>query len=387
MSQLEAEVDAPILMLDLAAQRRAIGPVMDQRIAAVLDHGKFISGPEVQELEETLAARAGVEHVVSCGNGTDALQLVLMAWGIGPGDAVFVPSFTFTATAEVVSLLGATPIFCDVREDTYNLDVVSLESAIDAVLAEGGLCPRAVIPVDLFGRPADYPSIHTVAERHGMRVLADAAQSFGAALDGKPVGSLAEATATSFFPAKPLGCYGDGGAVFTDDDALAAVLRSLRVHGKGTSKYDTVRIGMNSRLDTLQAAILLAKLTVFDEEIQTRQDIARRYLQNLAPAQCFEPPLSHFSAWAQFTVRISSSVGRKDVATALRSAGIPTAIYYPCALHDQPAFSGNRSAEPVLPRSRSLAGRVLSLPMHAYLRGADVDRVSEAVLEWCRRAE
>ena len=381
MSQLDAEGDAPILMLDLAAQRRAIGPVMDQRIAAVLDHGKFISGPEVQELEETLAARAGVRHVVSCGNGTDALQLVLMAWGIGPGDAVFVPSFTFTATAEVVSLLGATPIFCDVREDTYNLDVASLESSTDAVLAEGRLCPRAVIPVDLFGLPADYPAIHTVAERHGLRVLADAAQSFGATLDGKPVGSLAEATATSFFPAKPLGCFGDGGAVFTDDDALAEVLRSLRVHGKGSDKYDTVRVGINSRLDTLQAAVLLAKLEVFDAEIEARHTAAERYIDGLTGLAGVDTPLRQHSAWAQFTIRVSHpTLARDTLAARLRDRGIPTAIYYPRALHDQPAYSSDDLMVDC-PRSRQLADSVLSLPMHPHLGFATVGRIVEGLRE------
>lgn len=371
----------PIVMLDLAAQRRAIGPVMDQRIAAVLEHGKFISGPEVQELEEALAARAGVRHVVSCGNGTDALQLVLMAWGISPGDAVFVPSFTFTATAEVVSLLGATPIFCDVREDTFNLDVTSLEAAIEAVRVEGRLCPRAIIPVDLFGLAADYPAIHAVAERHGLRVLADAAQSFGASLDEKPVGSLAEVTATSFFPAKPLGCYGDGGAVFTDDDELASIMRSIRVHGKGTDKYDTVRIGVNSRLDTLQAAILLAKLTVFDAEISARQEVAIRYSDGLGSVGSVHAPLRDVSAWAQYTVRVDHpALSRDDIAGRLAKAGVPTAVYYPRALHDQPAYADADRKGEGCATATALASSVLSLPMHPYLDVASCERVIEAVV-------
>ena len=375
----QSPVDVPIQMLDLDAQRRAIGPVMDQRIQRVLDHGKFIMGPEVQELEETLAARAGVSHVVACGNGTDALQLVLMAWEIGPGDAVFVPSFTFTATAEVVALLGATPVFCDVREDTYNLDATSLEVAVAAVITAGSLTPRVVIPVDLFGLPADYPSIHSVAQRYGLRVLADAAQSFGAHLEGQPVGSLAEATATSFFPAKPLGCYGDGGAVFTDDDGLADVLRSLRVHGKGTDKYDTVRIGVNSRLDTIQAAVLLAKLTVFDDEIAARERIAGRYSASFVELHGVELPPSDPSSWAQYTVRVAGN-RRDDMAECLRRVGIPTAVYYPRALHDQPAYAGIGLQGAPSPRvSSAIADGVLSLPVHPYLNEEAVERVALAV--------
>lgn len=359
-----------ILMLDVEAQRRAIGPAMDERIQRVLGHGRFIMGPEVQELEEALAERVGVAHVVTCGNGTDALQLVLMAWGIGPGDAVFVPSFTFTATAEVVALLGATPVLCDVLKDTYNLDVASLEEAVLAVLADGRLTPRAVIPVDLFGLPADYPSIQGVADRYGLRVLADAAQSFGATLDGRPVGSLAEVTATSFFPAKPLGCFGDGGAVFTDDPELAAVMRSIRVHGKGTDKYDTVRLGINSRLDTIQAAILLAKLTVFDAEIDARQVLATRYSDDLEGADWIDPPLRQASAWAQYTVRFSHpSMSRSDIAQFLAAAGIPTAVYYPRALHDQTAFAGAPAVDACATATR-LAASVLSLPMHPYLESS-----------------
>jgi dTDP-4-amino-4,6-dideoxygalactose transaminase len=370
--------DAPLVMLDLDAQREAIGPVMEQRIGEVLRHGQFILGPEVKELEEVLAARAGVRHVVTCGNGTDALQIVLMAWGIGPGDAVFVPSFTFTATAEVVALLGATPIFCDVHQDTFNLDVQSLTDAIDAVLAEGVLVPRAVIPVDLFGLPADYPAIQAVAARYGLRVLGDAAQSYGATLDGRPVGSLAEATATSFFPAKPLGCYGDGGAVFTDDDDLAAVLRSIRVHGKGTDKYDTVRIGLNSRLDTLQAAILLAKLTVFDDEIAARQEVAARYTDHLDSVQGLATPSRAPSAWAQYTIRIPG--GRRDeIGQALKNQGVPTAVYYPRALADQPAFRRGNTQPRQTPKSTAAALEVISLPMHPYLTERQAEVVSQAV--------
>lgn len=353
---------------------------MDERISRVLEHGMFILGPEVTALEQALAERAGVAHVVTCGNGTDALQLVLMSWGIGPGDAVFVPSFTFTATAEVVALLGATPVFCDVREDTYNLDAAGLSAAIESVVAEGRLVPRAVIPVDLFGLPADYPALREVAERHRIRILADAAQSYGAAQAGVPVGALAEATATSFFPAKPLGCYGDGGAVFTDDDDLAALMRSIRVHGKGVDKYDTVRVGINSRLDTLQAAVLLAKLTVFDAEIEARQRIAAQYSGSLAQLGSIGLPPSDPSAWAQYTIRITD-VQRDGVAERLKAAGIPTAVYYPRALHDQPAYAGAPVDRAPVPTVASrLAASVLSLPMHPYLSESDVDRVVEAIV-------
>lgn len=370
--------EAPITMLDLDAQRRAIGTVMEERIQRVLDHGRFIMGPEVQELEEALAARAGVSHVVTCGNGTDALQLVLMAWGIGPGDAVFVPSFTFTATAEVVALLGATPVFCDVREDSYNLDAASLKVSVETVIAEGSLTPRVVIPVDLFGLPADYPAVQEVVERYGLRVLADAAQSFGAARGKTCVGALADATATSFFPAKPLGCYGDGGAVFTDDADLAALMRSIRVHGKGTDKYDTVRVGVNSRLDTIQAAVLLAKLTVFDAEIYARQRIAASYSTSFVGLDGVGLPPSDPSAWAQYTVRIARN-RRDDIAARLGREGIPTAVYYPRALHDQPAYAGGgirRAPVPLV--SSALADSVLSIPMHPYLGEEARERVSRA---------
>lgn len=375
-----AELREPIVMLDLEAQRRAIGPVMDERIQRVLEHGKFIMGPEVEELEEALAVRAGVAHVVTCGNGTDALQLVLMAWGIGPGDAVFVPSFTFTATAEVVALLGATPVFCDVHANTYNLDVASLEAAIRSVLIDGRLIPKAVIPVDLFGLPADYPEILRVADRHGLRVLADAAQSFGATLDGRPVGSLAEATATSFFPAKPLGCYGDGGAVFTDNADLADVLRSLRVHGKGSDKYDTVRVGVNSRLDTLQAAVLLAKLTVLDDEVRTRSSTALIYCESIRQTDSLQGPTLGASAWANFTLQVQIG-DRSGFEHLLAERCISSVVYYPKPLHLQPAFSETREEALVrpCPISEQLALSVLSVPIHPYLGGQQVARVIDAL--------
>lgn len=370
-----------IPMLDLDAQRRAIGPVLDTRIRAVLDHGQFILGPEVMELEAELARRSGVQQVVTCGNGTDALQIVLMAWGVGPGDAVFVPSFTFTATAEVVALLGATPVFCDVRADSYNIDVDDLAAAVETVLEAGILTPKAVIAVDLFGLPADYSTIRGVADRYGLRVLADAAQSYGATRNGKPVGVLADATATSFFPAKPLGCYGDGGAVLTDDEDLAALLRSIRVHGKGSDKYDNVRVGLNSRLDTLQAAVLLAKLVVFDRELEARKSLAAHYSEAFLALEGIAIPSSEPSAWAQYTIAVHSTK-RDGLVEHLRRSGVSTAIYYPRALHEQPAYVNEHArSSRSLSVSTRLAESVLSLPMHPYVSLDAANRVIEALQE------
>lgn len=362
-----------LAFIDLKAQRLQLGDRVDRNLARVLEHGKFIMGPEVHELEQRLAQRAGVTHVVTCSSGTDALLLPLLAWGIGRGDAVFVPSFTFTATAEVVALLGATPVFCDVEPHTFNLDPDSLQAAIDEVTRTAELKPRVVIPVDLFGQPADYPDIERIAAAAELRVLADAAQSFGATLDGRPVGSFGAATATSFFPAKPLGCFGDGGAVFTNDDHLASVMRSLRVHGKGTDKYDTVRIGLNARLDTLQAAVLLAKLEIFDDELRRRRDVADRYTRGLRE-YASTPPVGpdRSSTWAQLTIRLPD---RDRVAGDLRGSGVPTAVYYPQPLHRQPAFRGARLAPAGCPVSEFLSHEVLSLPMHPYLTGPDQDHV------------
>jgi dTDP-4-amino-4,6-dideoxygalactose transaminase len=346
----------------------------------VLEHGKFIMGPEVAELETRLGALAGARHAISCASGTDALALVLMAWGIGPGDAVFVPSFTFVATAEVVAWVGATPVFVDVLPDTFNMDPASLESAIGATPGHG-LTPRAVIPVDLFGQPADYGRLLPVAARHGLKVLADTAQGFGASLHGKPTGNFGEATATSFFPAKPLGCYGDGGAVFTDDDASAETIRSIRIHGQGRDKYENVRIGINGRLDTLQAAILLEKLAVFADEIAARGRVAGRYHAGLAEVAVV-PALMEgaTSVWAQYTVRLAD---RERVAAALKAAGVPTAIYYPIPLHRQQGYAHYPAAPGGLPVSERLAGEVLSLPMHPYLEEATQERIIAALCAAC----
>ncbi|MGH9005757.1 MAG: DegT/DnrJ/EryC1/StrS family aminotransferase, partial [Acidimicrobiia bacterium] len=344
----------------------------------VLAHGQFILGPEVEELEARLAALSGVPAAVTCSSGTDALLLALMAWEVGPGDAVFVPAFTFAATAEVAALVGATPVFADVSPDTFNLDPDSLVAAVEVATA-AGLRPAAVIPVDLFGQPADYPAIGKVAAEVGVPVLADGAQSFGASLGGRRVGSLAAATTLSFFPSKPLGAYGDGGAVLTADQGLADRLRSLRAHGKGADRYDHVRIGINARLDTLQAAVLLAKLDVFEAEIAARAEVAQRYSQ-LLDGEVGVPRVAETatSVWAQYTVVVE---GRKAVIAHLGGRGIATAVHYPIPLHRQPAFAGCPTAAPDLEVSQWLAERVLSLPMHPYLAPEEQDRVVAALRE------
>jgi len=371
---------AQIPFNDLRTQRARLGARLDAAIRRVVDHGAYILGPEVQELEARLAAFAGVNHCITCANGTDALALVLMAQGIKPGDAVFVPAFTFVATAEVVAWLGATPVFVDVLADTFNLDPASLAAAIPTA-AQQGLKPRAVIPVDLFGQPADYRAILPIAERHGLFVLADAAQSFGATLDNRRTGGFGIATATSFFPAKPLGCYGDGGAVLTDDAALAELLRSLRMHGQGSNKYDNVRVGMNGRLDTIQAAILLEKLEIFDDEISARQRVAERYTERFGGTVTV-PRLTSgaTSVWAQYTI---VSDRRDRIQAECKVAGIPTAIYYPLALTQQTGYRHYPSAPGGVPRSEWLSQRVLSLPMHPYLDEATQDRIAAAVRAAC----
>jgi dTDP-4-amino-4,6-dideoxygalactose transaminase len=367
----------PIPFIDVAAQRRRLGRSVDEAIARVLGHCQFILGPEVRALEVKLAEFCGARHVVSCASGTDALVLVLMAQGIGPGDAVICPSFTFTATAEVVVLVGATPVFADVEQASFNLDPASLKLAC-AAAREAGLRPKAVIPVDLFGQPADYDRIMPVAEAEGLFVLDDAAQAFGATYKNRRVGALAPATATSFFPAKPLGCYGDGGAVITEDEELAQVLRSLRVHGEGSGKYDCVRVGLNGRLDTIQAAVLMEKLRIFPEEILARERVARRYSAGLADVATIPRLASGSSSvWAQYTIRLAS--GRRDgLAAALKAQGIPTAIHYPVPLHRQQPYQRFPLALGGAPVSERLAEEVISLPMHAYLDESTQDRIIEA---------
>jgi dTDP-4-amino-4,6-dideoxygalactose transaminase len=371
--------DKPIPFIDVAAQRRRLGSAIDDAVGRVLTHCQFIQGPEVRALEADLAAFCGAKHVIGCASGTDALLLVLLAWEIGPGDAVICPAFTFHATAEQVALLGATPVFADVEADTFNIDPASLERAIGTAKARG-LKPRAVIPVDLFGLPADHDAIAAIAEQHGLLVLDDAAQSFGALYRGRKLGKLATATATSFFPAKPLGCYGDGGAVFTDDDALAARVKSLRVHGESpTDKYDALRIGVTGRLDTIQAAVLIEKLKIFPEEIVARQAVAARYAEGLADV-AITPRTGNesTSVWAQYTIRLAP--GRRDaLGAALKAEGIPTAIYYAKPLHRQAAYRDFPVVDGGLPVCEQLAEEVISLPMHAYLEPAVQDRVIAAV--------
>ena len=354
-----------IPFIDLNAQYRQIEEEVRSNIDRVLSHGQFIMGPEVKELEDALARFVGVKHAISCSSGTDALLMPLMAYGVGPGDAVFTTTFTFVATAEVVSLLGATPVFVDIDSRTFNIAPESLAAAIEQTRASGALRPRGVITVDLFGLPADFDAIRPIAAAHGLFVLEDAAQSFGATYKGRNVGTLGDVAATSFFPAKPLGCYGDGGAIFTDDDDLAARLKSIRVHGQGSDKYNNVRIGINGRLDTLQAAILLPKLGIFPRELEMRQTVAKRYSAGLGNVvETPYVPEESTSAWAQYSVLTNDRAG---VQGALKEAGIPTAIYYPKPLHRQDAYAHLLPEEARYPNSEAAAERILSLPFHPYL--------------------
>jgi dTDP-4-amino-4,6-dideoxygalactose transaminase len=362
--------------IDLAAQREHLGDSVERAIAAVLKHGQFVLGPEVTELERQLEAFCGARYCITCANGTDALLLALMAEGIGPGDAVFVPAFTFVATVEVAVLAGATPIFVDIRRDTFNLDVESLEAAIGEAKRRG-LKPTCVIPVDLYGQPADYAAIAELAAAHGMLVIGDAAQSFGASLNGKKVGTLAAYTATSFYPSKPLGGYGDGGAVFTDDDDRAARLRALRNHGKGPDRPDAEYVGLNSRLDSIQAAILLEKLRLFPGEIPARQERADRYNRGLETVtETPELMAGATSVWAQYTIVTDD---RDGLAKACREAGVPTAIHYASALNCLPPYREMPTPPAGVPQAEWLAKRVISLPMHPYLDDAGQDLIIDTV--------
>jgi dTDP-4-amino-4,6-dideoxygalactose transaminase len=367
----------PIPFIDVAAQRRRLGPAIDAAVARVLNHCQFILGPEVKTFETELAAFCGARHVVTCASGTDALVLALRAMGVGFGDAVLCPSFTFCATAEVAALVGATPVFVDVDATTFNIDAEHIEGAV-AAAEEAGLKPKAIIPVDLFGLPADHSAIAATAKAASLLVLDDAAQGFGATYNNRRLGTFGQMTATSFFPAKPLGCYGDGGAVMTDDDGLADALRSLRVHGQGSDKYDNVSIGLASRLDTIQAAVLIEKLKIFPDEIDARNTVARRYNEELADIAAVPTvPAGSTSVWAQYTIRVSSA--RRDaVAAALKSEGIPTAIYYPIPLHRQLAYKHYPVGKGGVAASDRLASEVISLPMHAYLDVATQDRIIDA---------
>lgn len=376
--------------IDLQAQQKKIYDKILNNIQTVLKHGQYILGPEIRELETALGEYVGVKHAVSCSSGTDALLMALMAYGVGPGDAVFTTPFTFVATAEVISLLGAIPVFVDIERDTFNIDPEGLERAIIALekkdssihpLPKGyeEITPKGIIPVDLFGQPADYERINALASKKGLFVIEDAAQSFGAEYRGKKACSLANVGATSFFPAKPLGCYGDGGMVFTDDDGLYESLTSIRVHGKGSDKYDNIRIGINGRCDTLQAAILLAKFELFPEEIGLRQEVAKRYNDFLAHESIRTPSVKEgsLSAWAQYSL-VS---GKKDaILGTLKKAGIPTAIYYPKPLHLQGAYRYLGHTPGDFPISEEIAGTIFSLPMHPYLAEQEQKNIADVIL-------
>ncbi|TVQ34733.1 MAG: DegT/DnrJ/EryC1/StrS family aminotransferase [Geminicoccaceae bacterium] len=365
----------PLPFIDLQAQRARIAPAVEAAVLKVVREGRYILGPEVQELERELAAYCGAKHCLTCASGTDALALFLMAKGLRTGDAVICPTFTFAATAEVVAWLGASPVFADIDPDTFCLDPASVERAIATAKAEG-LQPRGIIAVDLFGHPADYDRLLPIAEAHGLWLMDDAAQGFGATYRGTKLGTFGDFTATSFFPAKPLGCYGDGGAVFFEDDALVEVLTSLRVHGQGQDKYDNVRIGMNGRMDTIQCAVVLEKLKIFDDEIEARNRIAQRYTEGLAElAKVPTLAADCTSIWAQYTLVLPTGTDRPALQARLSAAGIPTAVYYGKPMHRQTAYARFPVAGNGLPVAEDYAARVISLPMHAYLADEDQDRI------------
>ena len=382
--------------IDLAAQQSRIRTKIEERIATVLDHGKYVMGPEIHELERTLAEHAGVKYATGCASGTDALLLALMAYDVGPGDIIFTTPFTFIATAEVVALLGATPIFVDIDPVTFNLDPSKLEQAIKAVkandpaisplpqiLGNRQLTPKGIIAVDLFGLPADYDAVNRIAKDNGLFVIQDAAQSFGGEYKGQRTCSHTDIGCTSFFPAKPLGCYGDGGMCFTNDDNLAGRIQSLRVHGQGTDKYNNIRIGINGRLDTFQAAVLLAKFEVFPEEVKLRQDVTKRYYEFLSGGPVIAPtvPEDYLSVWAQYSILAGSEKDRARIQDKLKEAGIPTAIYYPKPLHIQTAFAYLGYKDGDFPVSDDCAKRIFSIPMHPYLKEEDQKRIAKVIKE------
>ncbi len=362
---------------DLKRQYQALKPGIDEAVSQVLEASSYISGRQVEELEEALAEYVGMKHCISCGNGTDALTLALMAWNIGEGDAVFVPDFTFFASAETVAFQGATPVFTDILEDTFNMDPDSLERVIQAVQAEGKLTPRAVVTVDLFGLPADYGRIRAIADKYGLYILEDAAQGFGGTYYGRRAGSFGDIAATSFFPAKPLGCYGDGGAVFTNQDEWAALLKSYRVHGKGSDKYDNVRVGINSRLDTIQAAVLQVKLKAFkDYELADTDATAAKYTEGLK--DCVKVPVipeGLSSGWAQYSILLKDEKERGEVQSYLKENGVPSMIYYQRGMHQQTAFKGYHFYGEQFPVTLSVCSRVLSLPLCPYLTDEDQQKV------------
>lgn len=372
-----SDCERPIALVDLQRQLDALRPRIERNIHRVLHHGQFIMGAEVSELEEQLAQFVGVRHAIACSSGTDALLMALMAYGVGPGDAIFTTPFTFVATAEVIALLRATPVFVDIDPLTLNIDPRCLNDTVERIEGEGTLRPRGVIPVDLFGLPADYDSLRAVTEPRNLFLLEDAAQSFGASYKGRSAGGLGDAAATSFFPAKPLGGYGDGGAILTDNDELARTLRSIRIHGQGINQYDNIRLGLNAREDTLQAAILLAKLQAFPEELEARQNIAGRYTAGFKDVvETVVVPPGCRSAWSQYSILTDQ---RDELRRALDRKGIPTAVYYPKPLHLQPVFKEFGYVEGDLPLAESAAGRIASLPMHPYLDPGTQQYIIDAV--------
>ncbi|MAK62106.1 MAG: aminotransferase DegT [Ponticaulis sp.] len=376
--------------IDLHAQRARIETEVNTAIANVLAHGMFVMGPEVREFEAQMAAFSGAKHALGCANGTDALALPLMAWGLRPGDAVFCPSFTFCATAEVVPWLGAEPVFVEILPDTFNMDPAHLEACIEAVIAEGRLTPKVIIAVDLFGQSADHPAMRRIADKYGLKLIADSAQGFGTTLDGKHPSDWADIVTTSFFPAKPLGCYGDGGAVVTNDDELAELLDSIRIHGKVTPsdlkdqtfehdpKYFNMRIGMNSRLDSIQAAILIEKLKIFPDEIELRNNVADRYAEGLKGSVLSVPgtPENVVSVWAQYVI---DHENRDGLQAHLKSQGVPSAVYYPVPMHVNGAYARYTAGAGDLKVTEAKMATVLALPMHPYLSEEDQDKVIEAV--------
>lgn len=371
------EYSAPTQFIDLAAQHKLIRPQLDKAIKKVLDHGQYIMGPEVMEFEEQLCEFVGAKHALSCANGTDALSIVLMAWDVGPGDAIFVPSFTYVSSAESPAQLGAIPFFVDVCESSYNIDPLSFKQAIfDAKRL--GLNPKVVIAVDLFGQPADVDAVTNIAHAEGIKVLIDAAQSFGAKSKGRTVGTTGDAVTTSFFPAKPLGCYGDGGAIFTSNDELAQTINSIRLHGKGSAKYDNVRVGMNSRLDTIQAAILIEKLKIFPRELELRSKVAARYssaLESFCKVPRLNPDVT--SSWAQYTIIVKD---QSTIQSGLREKGIPSVIYYPIPLTKQQGYSHYPQVSSKTKVSENLASSVLSLPMHPYLTSSSQRNIINEII-------
>ena len=362
--------------IDLAKQQSLIKTNLDKRIQKVLAHGNYIMGPEINEMEAQLADYVGVKYCVSCSSGTDALLMPLMAWDVGPGDAVFTTPFTFIATAEVIQLLGATPVFVDIDPRTYNISPDLLDAAINQVIEAGELNPKVIIPVDLFGLPADYAAIERIAKKYNIKLLEDAAQGFGGQIDDRLACSFGDAATTSFFPAKPLGCYGDGGAIFTDDDELYEKLVSIRVHGKGEDKYDNVRIGINGRMDTLQAAIILEKFTLFPNEVKLRNEVAGKYSALLSDRVVIpEVPKGYTSVWAQYSILARDAADRTNLQAKLKDAGVPSAVYYPKPLHQQTAFKYLPYQDGDFPVSEEMSRRIFSLPMHPYLEMADIEKI------------